>query len=48
MIEIYFQDLTPEKQQEIIEKLGSNCNWDVFPMHMIDDEEINELTEEIE
>ena len=41
MIEIYFQDLTPEKQQEILDKLGDNGNWDVIPMHTIDDEEYN-------
>ena len=31
-VEIYFQDLTKEKQQEIIEVFGDNNNWDVFPI----------------
>ena len=35
MIEIYFNDLTPEKQQEIIEAFGGNNNYDVFPIAMI-------------
>ena len=32
MIEIYFKDLTEEKQKEIIEALGDNGNYDVFPI----------------
>lgn len=39
MIEIYWKDLTPEKQAEIIEKLGENCNWDVIPIITIEMEE---------
>lgn len=31
-IEIYWQDLTPEKQQEILEAFGENCNYDTFPI----------------
>ena len=32
-IEIYWDDLTPEKQQEIFEALGGeNGNYDVFPI----------------
>ena len=31
-IEIYFGDLTKEKQAEIMEKLGENGNYDVFPI----------------
>ncbi|MBQ3476584.1 MAG: hypothetical protein IJH25_00230 [Clostridia bacterium] len=31
IIEFYWQDLVPRKQEEILEKLGENCNWDVFP-----------------
>ncbi len=46
MIEIYFQDLTEEKQQEILDKLGDNGNWDVIPMHIIDDEEYNDFDAE--
>ena len=32
IIEIYFKDLIPEKQQEIIEGLGDNGNYDVIPI----------------
>lgn len=38
-IEIYFQDLTKEKQKEIIEELGDNGNYDVFPIVRIPVEE---------
>jgi len=31
-IQIYFQDLTPEKQKEIIDALGDNGNYDVMPI----------------
>lgn len=39
MIEIYWQDLTPTKQAEILEKLGHNGNWDVIPITIIETEE---------
>lgn len=44
MIEIYWKDLTEEKQKEILEAFGNNCNFDVFPIAEIpvdnvDDEE---------
>ena len=39
MIEIYWQDLTPTKQAEILEKLGENCNWDFIPIAIIETEE---------
>lgn len=32
MIDIYWQDLTPEKQKEILEIWGDNGNYDVIPM----------------
>ena len=35
MVEIFFRDLTPEKQQEIIEALGDNGNYAVFPIAFI-------------
>lgn len=35
IIEIYFNDLTEEKQQEIIELLDGNGNYDVFPLAQI-------------
>ena len=28
IIEIYWKDLTPEKQEEILEFVGDNLNWD--------------------
>ena len=31
-IEIYWSDLTEEKQQELLNLLGDNQNWDVFPI----------------
>ena len=34
-IEIYWQDLTPEKQQEILDALGENGNYDTFPIATI-------------
>ena len=36
-IEIYWDDLTPAKQQEIIEAFGDNCNYDMFPIAEIPD-----------
>ena len=36
-IEIYWDDLTPAKQQEIIETFGDNCNYDMFPIAEIPD-----------
>lgn len=32
MITIYWGDLTPAKQTEIIAAFGNNCNYDVFPI----------------
>ena len=31
-IEIYWDDLTPEKQAEILEAFGDNGNYDVIPI----------------
>lgn len=38
-IEIYWNDLTDKKKQEIIKEFGDNNNWDVYPMCIIDIEE---------
>ena len=39
-IEIYWDDLTPEKQQEIFEALGGeNGNYDVFPIATLEFED---------
>ena len=35
MIELYFGDLTPEKQEEILAALGNNGNYDVYPIAVI-------------
>lgn len=34
-IEIYWGDLTAEKQAEILAAFGDNCNFDVFPIAVI-------------
>ena len=41
MIEIYFSDLTQEKQQEILEAFGDNGNLDVYPFVSITVPEID-------
>ena len=38
-IEFYWNDLTEKKQKEIIELVGDNNNWDVFPIATLDIEE---------
>ena len=35
MIKIYFNDLTTKKQQEIVEALGDNGNYDTIPIAVI-------------
>ena len=35
-IEIYWDDLTAEKQQEILSIAGDNLNWDVIPIYTIE------------
>ena len=35
-IEIYWKDLTPAKQSEILEAFGENGNYDVFPIATLD------------
>ena len=39
MIEIYWNDLTLEKQTEILNVFGENCNWDVIPIVTIETED---------
>lgn len=38
-IEIYFDDLTEEKQKEILDTLGDNGNYDLFPLASLGYEE---------
>ena len=45
-IEFYWDDLTPEKQAEILEKLGDNENWDVVPFCTLEIEDENNEEEE--
>ena len=35
-IEIYWNDLTREKQEELLNALGDNGNYDVFPIATIE------------
>lgn len=35
-IEIYWNDLTEAKRKEIMDALGDNGNWDVYPMATIE------------
>ena len=35
-IEIYWQDLTPAKQSEILQAFGGNGNYDIFPIATLD------------
>lgn len=41
MIEIYWSDLTKEKQEEILEAFGENGNFDVFPIASIPEPEMD-------
>ena len=41
-IEIYWQDLTPAKQSEILQAFGENGNYDVFPIATLDVSEEDE------
>jgi len=35
VIEIYWDDLTPEKQQEFLDAWGDNGNYDVMPFAIL-------------
>lgn len=35
-IEIYFSDLSTEKQEEIIKAIGYDSNWEVFPICILE------------
>lgn len=41
-IQIYWDDLTKEKQNELSEVLGDNNNYDIFPIAtiVIDDDDV--------
>lgn len=38
-VEIYWQDLTEQKQAELLKLFGDNWNWDVIPMCTLEIEE---------
>ena len=38
-IEIYWDDLNAEKQQELMNALGDNGNYDIYPIATIEIEE---------
>ena len=42
MIEIYWDDLTPNKQKEFLDAFGDNCNYDVIPITIIETDEETE------
>jgi hypothetical protein len=46
-IEIYWDDLTESKQKEIMDMLGDNGNYDVFPIATIETEQEEEPTEDM-
>jgi len=35
-IDFYWNDLTKEKQEEILNLLGDNMNWDFIPFHTME------------
>jgi hypothetical protein len=39
VIKIFWSDLTPSKQEEMLELLGDNRNYDVFPLTIIEYED---------
>ena len=38
-LELYFQDLNPEAQQRLVDFLGDNGNYDVFPIIVLKGED---------
>lgn len=46
IIEIYWDDLTESKQKEILDLLGDNGNYDVFPIATIEAEQEEDPTED--
>lgn len=41
-IEIYWDDLKEEKQQELLSIYGDNGNWDVFPLAVLPAPEVEQ------
>ena len=50
-VEIYFRDLTDEKQREVLEAAGINspedANWDAFPLDMLEFEDAPSSMEQV-
>ena len=46
-IEIYWDDLTESKQKEILDALGDNGNYDLFPVATIEVGQEEEPTEDM-
>lgn len=36
MLELYWDDLTDEAKQKVIDMLGDNMNWDIVPIVQIE------------
>ena len=50
-IDIYWDDITKEKQEEILFTFGDNCNYDIFPITTIyveDKERIEQAKKNLE
>jgi hypothetical protein len=43
VVEIYWKDLTPQKQKEILDIFGDNGNFDIYPICTIEDEEVPDV-----
>ena len=39
IVKIFWQDISEEKQTEIIKAFGDNCNFDVFPITVLESSE---------
>lgn len=41
-MEIYLSDLKPEVQEAVVNYMGDNMNWDVFPLFTLEKEDDDE------
>lgn len=39
IVKIFWRDISEEKQAEIIKAFGDNCNFDVFPITVLESSE---------
>ena len=42
-IRLMWNDLSKEFQQKILKVFGDNCNWDIFPMTVMEIEDEREI-----